>query len=268
MITANQEHTPPLPGSLLIFNDPKNKSKPDDSGCNTIGVLLNNNSIIYHKNRKPANIQLNDAIKSFEKVFAFINNDEATSKCTANYFEKNGHNYKLFNLGIWAMKNKCTEILCSDEIMPSQFKNYTHDSYETAWNKLRSVIEPCDAIFVRTKGSLLSSFIARLDNGFWSHVGTYIGSGQIHEATTRGILIQSINKYKGQQYSVGVYRPIGIDDYKKFIILNRTLKTVGRRYNYSGALKLGICLLLSLGTDKPSPNELIYRGYLQPIYII
>jgi uncharacterized protein YycO len=128
------------------------------------------------------------------------------------------------------------------------------------------MLQKGDAIFTLDTKSIASRLIAYLDQGAWSHVGTYVGNGQIVEAITLGVVERSIEAYHDARYRLGVYRLPGasLEQIDSLVSFNRS--TVGDRYSYRKALTLGIRLALgiwpSAGARHTTPNMLIaMAGY-------
>ncbi|NDY56171.1 hypothetical protein G3N56_05345 [Desulfovibrio sulfodismutans] len=256
------------PGSILIFFNKKHRFKPDHTGCNTIGIHIGDDTILHIENNKLKRTPYINIIGTYEKVEILFNEASEKSARILHYFTNNAYNIHLFNLGIHAIIHGINKILSSDLIMPRKQHSYSDKNFDQTWINFLSLLRPCDFIFTRTHGSTLSSIIANIDQGFWSHVGIYIGSNQIHEALTSGITIRNITAYKNKKYSIGIYRPIQIDDYQRILMLEKCRNTLGHGYNYLGALMLGLKTIFKIKSDTPTPNGIIYSGAVYPIYFL
>jgi len=264
----NIDFSSAIPGCFMFFYDKKDKTKPDETGFNKIGVFIDNETIIYYSNGMLRTVSIDKLKKHTEKINIMIPDKNFDYDGVVAYFKNNSYNINLFNLGLFAADKNIPEILHSGQMIPTKFIDYSTEDYERAWSTLYSKIEPCDLIFVRNRNSIVSKFIAKIDNGFWSHVATYMGFNYIHDTCPPQTRIRSLAYYKKNKFSIGVYRPIGITSLQKAEMLAFLVKNTGKGYNYFGAIILGIRLLLHLKTPIPSPNGLIFRGGLYPIFFI
>jgi hypothetical protein len=106
-----------------------------------------------------------------------------------------------------------------------------------------------------------------LDQGTWSHVGTYSGHERIVHATTSGVVEGGIDDLRHLRYRVGVYRLPGITTQQINDLVAGMRAHIGTSYNYRGALSLGLRLALRMRLSggiaaHTTPNMLIgVKGY-------
>lgn len=133
--------------------------------------------------------------------------------------------------------------------------------HERRWQQMQALIQPADGIFTIDTENLASRLIAYLDQGTWSHVGTYAGNGNILEAISHGIVERSIEAYHHPRYRLGVYRLPGATSEQIERMITWARLQVGGGYNYKHALALGLRLIFGMRPDLPdrhmTPNMLI-----------
>jgi hypothetical protein len=131
---------------------------------------------------------------------------------------------------------------------------------------MKSVLQRGDGIFVIDAESLASRIIAYLDQGTWSHVGTYGGNGQIVESITSGVVERSMEAYHHCRYRLGAYRLPGVTAEQIDTLISFARTQLGGGYNYRGAITLGLRLALGIwptaGAAHTTPNMVLgMAGY-------
>jgi hypothetical protein len=145
----------------------------------------------------------------------------------------------------------------------------TPSEHETRWNTLLRTLQRGDFVFTLDTRSIASRLIAYLDQGTWSHVGTYTGEGRIIEAITSGVTERSIEAYHHHRYRLGVYRlPGSAEQFDKMIEWSRS--QLGKPYALRKALRLGIRMILGMRSDpietrQVGPNRAIA---IQPLRLV
>jgi hypothetical protein len=246
------------PGNIVFFNNIKSKTPPDYTGCNQIGIVTEKHTILYADRRKVNEVDFN-AFKSIAEKAYLIADDRVA--LINEYFSINKNSYPLFTLGLWCLFDPDKEeVLRNPNMMPVHENHNDDHVFEYNWNTLKAKLRKGDFVFTFDRCSILSKLIAKLDGGSWSHVATYIGDMNIFEATTCGTVIRNIEVYKKKNIHVGLYRNFGMDTDTANRIETLCLLNEGKKYNYLGALTLGIKTLLNLERGYPTPNGIIYSG--------
>jgi hypothetical protein len=177
------------------------------------------------------------------------------------FFERNIPNRSLFHSGVSALAEDNlsfwdvpVRLPILDTIGPAV--------HEERWLQLKSKLQPGDLIATLDARSFISRMIAYVDQGTWSHVGKYSGSGTVLEAISAGVVERPIDVYHDIRYRIGVYRHAATaDQLAQLIAFFRS--QVGKPYNYRGVTRLGVRKTLgisSIGSRKDvSPNDLVSR---------
>jgi hypothetical protein len=140
----------------------------------------------------------------------------------------------------------------------------TPAEHETKWNTLLSTLQRGDAIFTLDTTSIGSRLITYLDQGTWSHVGTYTGKGLICEAITSGVTERRIEAYHHPRYRLGIYRRSGSADQIDRMI-EAVRSQIGKPYAFKKVLRLGVRMILGIW---PSYNDERDRYQLTPNRLI
>ena len=257
------------PGSQIIFFDKKTQKPPGKkTGCNQIGIFISHNKILFCRKRTVIELNFNELAGSNVSIVAY--KDTTLLPKIARFFDSNRDNYRLFALGTNALFCHNYKVFNVPEIMPKFGKQQIPDSeYEASWNRLISKMQKGDTIFTFNSKSLISKIIAKIDNGSWSHTGTYVGNGEISEMISTGYTKRSVEVYKQKHIHIGIYRfhqitpeqQGSIDDF----VVECNEMYGGQGYPFFRALKLGIRTLLHLtdGKYRPqdfTPNGIVYAG--------
>ncbi len=257
------------PGSIILFIDRKYRKKPDESGYNQVGVLLQNKKILCLRDRK---IVILDYASISKNSVARCFSDNKQAEICCNYFTINKNNWRLINLGFISLAHNRFFVLTKPIIIPPLKEIPNIENRERLWFELMDKIEIGDGIMFRDNKSIISKVISYITEGPWSHAGIYIGNGKLIEATIFGVHESYLESYKQDSIRIGVYRPWKITDEKRKSLMESLTKHLGKKYNYIGVIRLGIACLLRIKLDKSkpknnTPNDLIYRGlYLVAYY--
>jgi hypothetical protein len=107
--------------------------------------------------------------------------------------------------------------------------------------------------------SIVSRIITHLDEGAWSHLGTYVGNGRIAEAITLGVVERSIEAYHDARFRLGIYRLPGASPQQIDSMIAFFRSRVGDRYAYRKVLLLGIRLALGIWPSSNPQSPLVER---------
>lgn len=230
----------PSPGDLLIFYNPYNKKYIDETGCNQVGVYLSENEIVFSQNGKAMALSLSEIDGITNDIKLLQSADTALMEKVVKFFTINKNNVKLIEVGLRSLKDKHI-IFDNPNLMPDVRNGLSSNELQQGWERVYPKIKPIDSIFIFNTKSIISKTISKVDNGSWSHVGTYLGEGKIIEAVTSGTRIADICIYKENHIRMGVYRLIGITNEDREELIKEYLKRgTGRKYNYKGVFRLGL----------------------------
>ena len=257
--------TNPESGDIVLFFDSRTKESPGkNTGCNQIGIFFTNEDILFCRNRKLIKLKLTQLTNT--KVIIARCGDNSQRDDINNYLLKIGNNYRLFKLAVRAIQQRNLLALKEPFIMPTFSKITSLGEYENKWNSVISKLQEHDTFFTFDENSYLSKFIAKIDHGSWSHCGIYLGGGIITEVIKHGVVNRQLDIYKQKNIHFGIYRSPKIDlDYERG---RKYLEgTLGDKYGYYKALRLGVRTLFGFNEDRfesadLTPNGIIYTGCL------
>jgi hypothetical protein len=196
------------------------------------------------------------------------------------FFAQNRANADLFFQGLNALGRRDNTFFESPVRLPI-LQPVSRDEFEQRWEQLLLLVRPTDLIMVIDTSSFISRAIAAVDQGVWSHVGGYVGNGNIIEANLAGVVERPLTVYRSQRYRIGLYRVksiIGNEDplenakqAESFVAFLRG--QVGARYGYLKVLRLGVTKIFGLGWKRRSehdisPNEMAIFLPLQLVFAI
>lgn len=253
-------------GSIITFFDKKTKLPPDKSECNQIGILMENNEVLFSRNRKVIEINANK-IKA-TKMFIIPIADKELSLKIRNYFKINGKDYRRFNAGLGAIVRQRINFFDYPVIFPELTKWNSEDEYERSWGNLVAQLQPADCICTFNEKNMISRFICFIDKGPWSHTAIYIGDGEISEAISCGVVKRKIDVYKNKHIHIGIYRSLDLSADQKKDIIGWSLSSIGVKYDYMGVILLGLKKIFGIHSNKPSPNDLICLHCFYLVYYI
>ena len=256
------------PGSVIIFNNLKSEKPVDETGCNQIGVFLNENCIVFSQDNKAIELSYPGIEKISDKILAYPIADRALKKRIIGYFQLNKKNAHLIKLGITSFMSPTKYIIFDNpNIMPYVKDPLSPEVHNKSWKRIIPKLEIADSIFSFNTKSLISRLITSIDIGSWSHVGIYLGDGMISEAVASGVMNRDIDIYNKHHIRLGVYRIIGLTEKQRTNIIKFAVESVGVKYYYRGVLRLGLRKIFhkDFVPKEPrdfSPNGLIYSGIL------
>lgn len=253
-----------IPGQLVFFHDRKSMLMIDETGFNQIGVLSEDKNIIFCRNGKMLDIPFKKLgyVTGITTGSIFHIEEDILRNNALKYFKKNKYNPYLFLLGLRKLHNINNDpcFFDSDILMP-KLKPLTSTEHEKAWQRVTSKLQPADLIFTFTRNSIISTCIAKIDNGCWSHTGVYLGDGYISEMIASGAVKRKLDVYRNHKIHIGIYRRRNIDDTSRKDIVMFAMNISHRaRYAWKTAFKLGVAKLFNIPTTINTPNDLIYGG--------
>ena len=244
-------------GYIICFYDKYNNKPNDSTGYNTIAVALDNKEILFNRNNK---LIISPVVFLNVRKVTIIIPKEIDGIRIAKYFQFNKHNYRLFNLGLRAIISNKKAIIDTIEIMPNFNAGHPGSIKCFEWNKFIKLLKDGELLVTFDTNSFISKFISKLDNGSWSHCGIYTGNGNIIEAIASGVQARNINVYNKPNIHIGAYRAFDMNAESVKQMIKWTSGHIGCGYNYVGAIKLGIKMILGIKSKIPTPNGLIYSG--------
>jgi len=237
-------------GNIVLFYDKNIKTPPDETGYNQIGVLIEDDTILFKEGRKLKEKTIKSWNYKPNSVYTF--DEPNLTEKVANYFLLNRYNVHLFKLGLSQIWQNNFNIFDHSTLMPPRTNYNSLEEFEKRWDLLESDLKKIDLIFTFDKKSIVSSIIANIDSGSWSHVAMYVGDGKISEMIASGFNTCELRVFKQERFQVGVYRLFqkptqeqveGILDY-----LNLCKDT---KYGYLQLLSLGVQKLLGIYNKVP-----------------
>jgi hypothetical protein len=215
----------------------------DSTGFSKTAYVTANDVVIHPRRSRIAMTPLSRITKRPHQFIELPN--LAHAQQIETFFTKNVINNTIYVIALQQISDANSPFWLSPIKIPI-LKSISAEEYETRWNKMKSVLQKGDAIFSIDTKSVTSRMIAYLDQGTWSHVGTYTGDGKIVEATTSGVIERDLEAYHNCRYRLGAYRIPGATEEKIDSMISFLRKQVGKRYNYFGAVTLGLRLVLGM----------------------
>lgn len=242
-----KENLPKI-GSVVLFLDPKLNRLPDETGYNQIGIVVSDCEILCRRGNRVSRLSKIESANNKCDIYKPVS--EQLTANVVEYFSKNIVSSRIFDLGITALLNKAPVDLFDHPLLMPDFKKLPCVDFEQRWNRVEAVVKPGDIVFTYDTESFISKFIANLDKGAWSHVGIYVGDGYICEAITNGVVQRPITEYKNKKIRMGIYRYKGISPEAANDFVDECKSRIGDSYNWWGAIKLGIKMILKIESKK------------------
>lgn len=268
---VDQHLAKPEPGDAILFLDTRDPNPENATGCNHIGVILQDDSVVFCRRRRATSLSVSKLRRSAPRMHLLKPKDAAVRNSLLRYFTTHRYNPRLLELGFTSLSSPTLKVLDSLEIMPDVRDPLPAPEHERAWQRVTSRLEPGDSIFTYDTTSFVSRIITRIDSGSWSHVGVYVGDGQIVEAISSGVVRRSLDVYRTSKIRLGVYRAVSATEEGKAKAIFWLNRQVGKPYNYAGVIRLAFrkvverYLPIRWPIRSPrdlSPNDMIYRGGL------
>jgi Permuted papain-like amidase enzyme, YaeF/YiiX, C92 family len=249
---------------LIIYRGPFDPwHRRDATGFNNTGYVTADDMVIHPRRSRIATTPLAKIVKRPHRLIQLPNLPHAQQIET--FFTKNIINNTLYVIALQQIPNANSSFWRSPIKVPI-LEPISAEEHELRWKKMKSVLQRGDGIFVIDAESLASRIIAYLDQGTWSHVGTYSGNGQIVEAITSGVVERSMEAYHHRRYRLGAYRLPGATAEQIDTLISFARTQIGGGYNYRGAITLGLRLALGIwptaGAAHTTPNMMLgIAGY-------
>jgi hypothetical protein len=249
--------------TLVLFKkwgDPWHRT--DETGFNKTGFVTENGIVIYPRRSRIARMSI-EAVR--KKPHRLLQIDHPRAEQIETFFTSNVMNTHLYVKGMQQIADANSPFWNNPVKLPI-LTPINPAEHEARWSRIPGILQKGDGIFTLDTKSIASRLISYLDQGTWSHVGTYVGNGQIVEANTLGVVERSIEAYHDTRYRLGVYRLPGASPEQIVSLVAFNRSHVGDRYSYRKAFTLGIRLALGLwpssGARHTTPNMLITKaGY-------
>lgn len=249
---------PPTIGFIVFFDNDK-KFKPDNTGFNKTGFITKIGTVIYPFKNKLIESPLEVIKKNPYEIFSFSESKEVDKEKISDFFIHNWRNQELFEMGLFKILKENDMRYFDSPIKLPFLDPISETERNDLWKILYQSLVLGDIIATFDSNSFISRMISKIDNGPWSHVAMYSGSGMICEAITSGVTERPLNVYNREHIRIGLYRnSCNFSDKEKMI--NWMRKEIGKKYNYHGAILTGIRKFLGVKIERgipPTPNELI-----------
>jgi hypothetical protein len=210
--------------------------RPDQTGFSKTGYVTATEMVIHPCRSRIARTPLK---KIVQKPHRFIDMPKHPhSAQIEEFFTSNVLNNELYVKGLLEIPNKNSNFW-NNPIKVPILAPITPEEHELRWNRTIRLLQKGDGIFTFDAKSISSRAIAYLDQGSWSHIGTYSGNGLICEAITSGVVERSIEAYRDSRYRLGVYRLLGGSS-------EQIDRTAAFMRSQVGKLRLGMRLALGI----------------------
>ena len=249
---------------LIIYRGPSDPwHRRDTTGFNNTGYITADDMVIHPRRSRIGMTPLARIEKGPHQLIQLPNLPHAPQIET--FFTNNVINNTLYVMALQQIANANSPFWRSPIKTPI-LTPISAEEHERRWTKMKSVLRRGDGIFTVDTGSVVSRIVTYLDQGTWSHVGTYSGNGQIQEAITSGVMERSIEAYHHCRYRLGAYRLPGVTESQIDTMISFSRTQIGESYGYRDAITLGLRLALGMwptaGVAHTTPNMLIaMAGY-------
>jgi YD repeat-containing protein len=256
--------------TIVLFKEFDPWNPTDQTGFNKVGFVTENGVVIYPRRSRIAKKSLNAIRTRPHRIIQLTNHPRA--KEIEIFVTSNIINTAMFVTGIQMIGQPTSPFWDSPIELPilTPIKPAEH---EKKWSTLLNTLQKGDSVFTLDTGSIASRLITYLDQGTWSHVGTYTGEGRIIEVrTSSGVTERSIEAYHNPRYRLGVYRLGGsAEQIDKMIEWYRS--QLGKPYAFKKVLRLGIRMILGMWPDhietrQVTPNRIIAIWPFQLVEVI
>jgi cell wall-associated NlpC family hydrolase len=179
----------------------------DASGFNKTGYVTNCGVVIYPRRSRIAHTSVKAVTRRHHRLIDLSTHPRAAEIET--FFTNNVINNTLY---VEAMRQigDPNSSFWNNPIKIPILSPISLEEHEARWSRILGVLQKGDAIFTLDTKSIISRLITYLDQGTWSHVGTYAGNGKITEAITSGVVERDIEEYHDSRYRIGISKNIMI----------------------------------------------------------
>jgi cell wall-associated NlpC family hydrolase len=261
---------------VVVFKGRGDPWHPTDAtGFSKTGYVTNSGIVIYPRRSRIARTSIEAVTRSHHRLIDISKHPRAAQ--IEALFTNNVINNTLYVAAIQQIGNPNSPFWNNPIKIPI-LSPISPEEHETRWIRFVGALQKGDGIFTFDTKSIVSRIITHLDQGAWSHVGTYVGNGRIVEAITLGVVERSIEAYHDTRYRLNIYRFPGASPQQIDSMIASCHSTVGDRYSYRKVLLLGIRLALgiwpsqkpgaSLLTRHATPNRIITAAGYDLIEIV
>jgi hypothetical protein len=236
------------------WGDPWHKT--DASGFNKTGYVTENGIVIYPRRSRIARTTIEAVSKRPHRLVDLSTHPRATQ--IEVFFSNNAINTALYVKAMEQMGDPHSPFWDNPVKIPI-LSPISPEEHETRWSKFLGALQKGDGIFTFDTKSIVSRLITHLDQGAWSHTGTYVGDGKIIEVITSGVLERSIEVYHYPRYRLGVYRLPGASPAQINSLIACARTSVGDGYSYRKVLILGTRLALGIWPSLNPESSLVAR---------
>jgi hypothetical protein len=220
----------------------------DMTGFNKTGYVTESGVVIYPRRSRIARKSVDAIMKLPHRLLRMPHHPRAEQ--IEKFFTNNIINTTMYVMAIERIGQPASPFWDNPIKLPI-LNPITPAEHEKRWSLLLNLLQRGDAIFTVDTKSITSRVITYLDQGVWSHVGTYTGEGRICEAITSGVTERSIEAYHHPRYRLGIYRLDGSEEQIDQMI-EALRSQIGKPYAFKKVLRLGIRMALGIW---PNPNE-------------
>jgi len=241
----------------------------DSTGFNGTGYVTNTGIVIRPRRSRIARTSMEVLARRKHRLFDLSNHPRVDQIETT--FTDNVINNAFYVAAMLAMADPGSPLWDHPVKIPILIPVSAED-HEARWANAISKLQKGDAIFTLDTKSFVSRTITYLDQGTWSHVATYVGSGRIVEAISPRVIERSIEAYNSPRYRMGIYRRPAPTMQQIDSLVGFLQSKVGDRYSYRKALSLGLRLALGIwptgARRHVTPNMAIIRAGYDLIEIV
>jgi hypothetical protein len=236
------------------WGDPWHKT--DASGFNKTGYVTKDGIVIYPRRSRIARTTIKVISKRPHRLADLSSHPRATQ--IEAFFTNNVINTALYVTAMQQMGDPHSRFWDNPVKIPV-LSPISPEEHEIRWRKFVGALQRGDGIFTFDTKSTVSRLITHLDQGAWSHCGTYVGDGKIVEAITSGVVERSIEAYHHYRYRLGVYRFPGASPEQINSLIALLRSNIGDGYSYRKVLILGLRLALGIWPSLNPESSLVAR---------
>jgi hypothetical protein len=166
------------------------------------------------------------------------------------------------------------QLVVGDDPFPDTSKSLGSEIFSHKWTRILDAIKPGDILFSRDTQHRLSTLIANLDGGSWSHCAPYIGDGLLDEVELKGQEPIPLQNYGFSNYRLALLRSMyrsgqspARRQASKKANMELARRHEGRPYSYLGAISAGLECAIFNEPARTTPNAMIRRGDFVPVVV-
>jgi hypothetical protein len=237
----------------VLFLDDDRTHETVITGFNKIGWVTSSGLVVHARRRRIVATPISE-IKRHHHEFRKTPENLDQSKLE-RFFAMNYRAYDLFFSGVAAIASRNKDFFLNPIKLPI-LDGIGREEHDKRWGALTVAITECDFLCVFDSKSLISRFIAYIDDGPWSHTASYSGEGTIFEAVPPRVCERPLEIYRDPRYRLGLYRTVPeLDPAQKLSFNAFQRRQIGRRYSYEKAFLAGFLKHLRRPRNAPTPND-------------